>query len=112
MSKTSNVLKLKKLIKNKFDSVETINIISSPIYSRRLDMLFRKNIDIKKIFLEPSRSYEEEKNFDYFSLIYELFSIIYLQRILSMKTLIFSSSFWNIYNFIFDLKRNFKKRNL
>jgi hypothetical protein len=76
-SSINNVLKLKKLIKNKFDSVETINIISSPIYSRRLDMLFRKNIDIKKIFLEPSRSYEEEKNFDYFSLIYELFSIIY-----------------------------------
>jgi len=76
-SSINNVLKLKKLIQNKFDSVETINIISSPIYSRRLDMLFRKNIDIKKIFLEPSRSYEEEKNFDYFSLIYELFSIIY-----------------------------------
>lgn len=76
-SSINNVLKLKKLIQNKFDSVETINIISSPIYTRRLDMLFRKNIDIKKNFLEPSRSYREEKNFDYFSLIYELFSIIY-----------------------------------
>ena len=72
-----NILELKEVINKNFQDIETINIISSPIYTRRLDLLFKKNINKENIFLKPSQSFVEEKNIDYFSLIYELIAIIY-----------------------------------
>lgn len=76
-SSINNIIELEKLIVNKFNSVEKINIISSPIYTRRLNLLFQKHIDKKIIFLKPTKSNNKEKNSDYFSLIYEIISIIY-----------------------------------
>ena len=76
-SSISNILELKEVINKNFQDIETINIISSPIYSRRLDLLLKKNINKENIFLKPSQSFVEEKNLNYFSLIYESIAIIY-----------------------------------
>ena len=76
-SSFNNILELEKLIEIRFNSVEKINIISSPIYTRRLDLLLKKHTNKKFVFLKPAKSFKEEKNFNYFSLIYEMISIIH-----------------------------------
>ncbi len=72
-----NVLKVNDVLKKEFSEINEINVISSPLYSRRLDLILKKNTDLQVTFLEPSEKHIEEKNLNYSSLFYEILAIIY-----------------------------------
>lgn len=72
-----NVIKLNKLLIEQFPTINKFNIISSPIITRRLDLVLAKNTNSEFSFLKPSISYIEEKKLNYFSFFYELFSLVY-----------------------------------
>jgi len=77
-SSFNNIMELKHVLETDFNDIKNLNIISSPIYTRRLNLLFKKNLPgYQKSFLSPSIEFIEEKKLNYFSLIYEILATIY-----------------------------------
>ena len=77
-SSYKNIIALKKFLSKDIMTISNLNIISSPIYTRRLDSLLQKNLpSYKTHFLNPTKSSKKEENLNLLSLIYELLATVY-----------------------------------